>query len=175
MKNKSKFPETLRSLVIQAAGIVCLMSLLIVSFRCTKGNSQTPPLDQAAVTASNYNPGTIRHIVLFKYKDGTTATQKQNVITAFLDLKNKCTRNGVPYVVDIEYGFPSSKEGADQGMEVGFFVTFASEGDRNFYVGTPYITDSTHYDPAHANFKAMVGPLLATNTGVIIYDYRKLP
>jgi hypothetical protein len=175
MENKSRFPKTLGSLIIQAAGIICFISLLIVSFHCTKGHSQTPPVDQAAVTARNYNPGTIRHIVLFKYNDGTTATQKQNVITAFLDLKNKCTRNGAPYVVDIEYGFPSSKEGADQGMEVGFFVTFASEGDRNFYVGTPYVTDPAYYDPAHAAFKSMVGPLLATNTGVIVYDYKKLP
>jgi hypothetical protein len=159
----------------RTVGILILISISILSFRCTKGHTQTPPLDQAAVTARNYNPGTLRHIVMFKYKDGTTIMAKQNVIQAFLALKSKCTRDGVPYIRDIEYGYPNSKEGADQGMEVAFLATFDSEGDRNFYVGTPYITDSTLYDPNHAAFKAMVGPLLATSLGVIVYDYMKLP
>lgn len=141
----------------------------------TETSVQNTPINEAAETARTYNPGTICHIVMFKYKDDITAAQKQNVITAFLALKDNCKRNGTAYIRDIEYGFPSSKEGKDQNMEVAFFVTFDSEGDRNYYTGTPYINNPVYYESKHAEFKAMVGPLLAKNLGVIVYDYKKLP
>uniref|UniRef100_A0A914C2U2 Stress-response A/B barrel domain-containing protein n=1 Tax=Acrobeloides nanus TaxID=290746 RepID=A0A914C2U2_9BILA len=88
----------------------------------TETSVQNTPINEAAETARTYNPGTIRHIVMFKYKDDITAAQKQNVITAFLTLKDNCKRNGTAYIRDIEYGFPSSKEGKDQNMEVAFFA-----------------------------------------------------
>ena len=53
--------------------------------------------------------------------------------------------------------------------EQGFVVTFASAGDRNYYVGEPVISDSRFIDPVHADFKAFVGPLLAPG-GVLVFD-----
>lgn len=151
-----------------------LLLSLISSYHCQKAHSHGTPLDEAALTARDFGLGTIRHIVMFRYKSSTTAAEKENVITSFLALKFKCKRDGIPYIRSVEYGFPNAKGGADQGMEVAFFVTFDSEGDRNFYEGTPYIMNPVYYDKDHAQFKSMVTPLLASD-GAIVYDYRKLP
>lgn len=65
----------------------------------------------------------------------------------------------------------TSGEGADQGLEQGFIVTFNSEGDRNYYVGQPVVTDSGFYDPKHQAFKDFVGPLLASTAAALVFDF----
>jgi hypothetical protein len=131
----------------------------------------------AAFTASNYNPGPVKHIVLFHYKDSTTAAQKEEVKQRFLALQQLAQRGGQPYIESIETGAQNSGEGVDQGLEQGFIVTFRSEGDRNFYVGQPIVTDPAFYDPAHQAFKDFVGPLIletvepANPPGVLVVDF----
>ncbi len=70
-----------------------------------------------------------------------------------------------------------SGEGASQGFEQRIVVTFKSQGDRNYYVGQPVVTDSNYCDPAHQAFKDFVGPLLERDdagnvTGVIVMDFK---
>ena len=84
-------------------------------------------------TATDYKPGLIRHIVLFRYHKNVTATQKEKIKHDFLALKDSI-REGHSYVVAIETGAQNSGEGVDQDLEQGFVVTFRSEGDRNYYV-----------------------------------------
>lgn len=126
----------------------------------------------AAFTAPDYHPGDYRHIVLFKYKESVSKAERQDVIRRFLALKQDGTRNGKPYIVDIVTGEQASGEGAQRGMEQAFIVTFRSEGDRNYYVGTPLVRDSRYYDRSHAAFKDFVGPLLASDQGVLVFDFR---
>ena len=122
-------------------------------------------------TTSNYKPGTVRHIVLFKYSTSTTSEEKKEAKRRFLALQQLSTRNGRSYIVSIETGSEISGEGADQGLEQGFIVTFKSQGDRNYYVGQPVVTDPNYYDPNHQAFKDFVGPLLALNGGALVFDF----
>src|SRR3954453_11259738 len=117
-------------------------------------------------TSPDYKPGTIRHIVLFRYRPGTSKAVQAEVKRRFLDLKRLS-----PYIVSVETGAQNSGEGADQGLQQGFLLTFRSEGERNFYVGAPIITDPSAYDLNHQAFKEFVGPLLDKN-GALVFDYR---
>lgn len=121
-------------------------------------------------TASDYKPGTVRHIVLFRYASTVTQEQKDEAKRRFLQLQSLCVRNGHKYIVSIETGGEISGEGADQGLEQGFIVTFRSQGDRNYYVGQPVVTDASYYDPHHQAFKDFVGPLLDQN-GALVFDF----
>jgi Stress responsive A/B Barrel Domain len=120
-------------------------------------------------TSVHYKPGMIRHIVIFKYRDSVTSSQKDEVRRRFLALKDEAKINGKRYIRSIESGDQMSGEGADRGLEQIFLVTFCSEGSRNYYVGTPIINNPNYYDPAHADFKDFVGPLLSD---VVVVDYR---
>jgi hypothetical protein len=108
--------------------------------------------------------------VLFRYAETVTAEQRLEAKRRFLTLQSECVRDGHPYIVSIETGAQSSGEGADQGLEQGFIVTFASEGDRNFYVGRPIVRDAAYFDGAHQTYKDFVGPLLAPG-GVVVFDF----
>jgi hypothetical protein len=120
-------------------------------------------------TARDFRPGLVRHVVLFRYRDEVTAAQKEEVLRRFRALADSPRPDGRPYVVSIEAGVQTSGEGAGGGFEHGIVVTFASEGDRNFYVGTPVVDDPAHQDPEHARFKEFVRPLLAEG-GVLVFD-----
>ena len=122
-------------------------------------------------TGPDYERGTIRHIVLFRYKDGTSEDEREEIRRRFLALQHEGRRDGAPYIVSIETGEQASGEGVDGGFQDAFFVTFRSEGDRNYYVGTPVVTDPAFFDPAHQKFKEFVGPYLAGENGVLVFDY----
>jgi hypothetical protein len=121
-------------------------------------------------TAQDYKPGLVRHIVLFRYKSDVSAAQKQEVIRRFLALKTLARRNGKEYIASIQTGSEISGEAADQGLEQGFIVTFRSQGDRNYYVGQPVVTDSNFYEASHQAFKDFVGPLLDAG-GALVFDF----
>ena len=128
-------------------------------------------VNPAKFTASDFKPGTIQHIVLFRYKPMVSAEQRREVFDRFLQLKDKAKRNGQPYIVSIKAGAQNtSLEGAGQNFDQAFIVEFRSEGDRNYYVGTPAVTDPAFYDPAHQEFKEFVGPFL-TEHGALVYDF----
>ncbi|MCF7644958.1 Dabb family protein [Bacillus subtilis] len=125
----------------------------------------------AEFTAPDFKTGTIQHIVLFRYKPEVTGEQRKEVFDRFLQLKDKAKRDGKPYIVSIKAGAQNtSLEGAGQNFDQAFIVEFRSEGDRNYYVGTPAVTDPAFYDPAHQKFKTFVGPLLEEN-GALVYDF----
>ncbi len=122
-------------------------------------------------TDRNYKPGLLRHIVLFRYAADVTAAQKQQVKERFLALQ-KSRRNGKPYIVSIETGGQNSGEGVDNSLEQAFVVTFQSQGDRNFYVGQPLVSNPRYYDANHQTFKNFVGPLLHKEPlGVLVFDF----
>lgn len=124
-------------------------------------------------TANNYHPGIIKHIVLFRYKDSVTPEQKTAVIQRFLTLRDsKRPGEKHPYVISITTGSQNSGEKTSLGFEQAFIVTFRSEGDRNYYVGTPIVDNPIYYDKSHADFKKFVGPLLAEEHGVLVFDFR---
>lgn len=171
--------------------IVLGMSLLMTTASSLAVAAPVSPADQLKqtlteigpekFTASDYKPGLIKHIVLFRYQDSVTQEQKNEVKKRFLALANQAKRDGERYIVSIVAGDENSGEGVDQGLEQGFIVTFKSQGDRNYYVGAPLIDTSTDdakklnkdfFDPAHQAFKDFVGPLLHQNPlGVVVFDF----
>lgn len=130
----------------------------------------------AQITAPDYKPGLVVHIVAFKFKPKITKTQIDKVLSRFLNLRVECLRDGKPYISSISGGYADSMEGASQGKQIGVIVVFKSEGDRNYYVGQPVIdpAQTQFYDPAHLSFKKFVGPLLdepAVPSGVFVFDF----
>lgn len=120
-------------------------------------------------TSPSWRPGLLRHVVMFRYKPGTAAAMRAEVTMRFLRLAQDSRRpDGSHPVRSIEMGMQNSGEGADAGLQQAFIVTFASEGDRNFYVGKPVIMDPAWFDPAHEAFKNFAGPALEK---VVVFDF----
>ncbi len=146
---------------------------LITSMSIMNSRAQNPisSTHSAEFTAPDFKTGTIQHIVLFRYKPEVGGEQRKEVFDRFLQLKDKAKRDGRPYIVSIKAGAQNmSLEGAGQNFVQAFIVEFRSEGDRNYYVGTPAVTNPAFYDPEHQEFKEFVGPFL-TEHGALVYDF----
>lgn len=127
--------------------------------------------DEQLITAPDYRPGIIRHIVLFRYRDDISNSERAEVRRRFQELAGSL-RDGKPYIIGIEWGAQSSPEGVHGGFEEAFIVTFESEGDRNFYVGEPVTSSPELRDEAHHRFKEFVGPYLTTTApSVLVFDF----
>ncbi|GAB6854830.1 Dabb family protein [Asaia astilbis] len=125
-----------------------------------------------AFTSPSWRPGLLRHVVMFRYKPGVTAAMRAEITARFLRLAQDSRRpDGTHPVKTIETGLQNSGEGVDAGLQQAFIVTFASEGDRNFYVGKPVITDPAWFDPAHEAFKSFAAPAIDK---VVVFDFRVL-
>lgn len=124
----------------------------------------------AIFTDPSYKPGIIRHIVLLRYKPEVSVAQRRAILERFVNMKSMAVRDGHPYILSIHAGAQKSTEDLGQGFDQVFIVKFQSEGDRNYYIGTPAVTDPAFYDPNHEKLKNLVNPLLADN-GVLVFDF----
>ena len=95
----------------------------------------------------------LRHVVLFKFKDGTTDEQVQQIEEAFCALPGK-----VDEICALEWGTDVSVENVSQGFTHCFLVTFLSEADRAVYL--PH--------PEHKAFGTVLRPHLDK---VLVVDY----
>lgn len=98
-------------------------------------------------------PAKLRHVVAFKFKDGTTKEQIKQVETAFRDLQKQISE-----IKAYEWGINNSPEKHNKGCTHGFILTFVSEKDRDIYLE----------HPAHKEFGKLVGPLLGD---VFVIDF----
>ncbi len=89
----------------------------------------------------------LRHVVLFKFKEGTTSGEIKSVEEAFSQLPRK-----IPQIKNFEWGTNNSPEGLEKGFTHCFFITFENEADRDSYlphpdhkifgkIATPYIEE----------------------------------
>ena len=99
--------------------------------------------------------GTLRHIVVFKYKPGATEEQIKQVMDAFVALKTK-----IPGIVSIEHGVNNSPEKLNQGFTHVYQVTFTNAAARDAYL--PH--------PAHKAFGELLGKLGVLES-VFVVDY----
>lgn len=137
-----------------------------------KVSQQQKAVGSAVFTASDYKPGILKHIVLFKYKNEVTPAQREAVTAQFLSLKrSRRPGEASPYILGIEEGMQNSGEGVSCGFHHAFIVTFKSEGDRNYYVGRSLVSTPRYYDAAHEAFKKFVSPLLSEENGVLVFDF----
>ena len=95
----------------------------------------------------------LRHVVLFKFKEGTTAEQIKQVEEAFRALPGK-----IDLIRGFEWGTNVSPENLSQGYTHCFFLTFGSDKDRDAYL----------VHPAHKEFGKLLGPYLDKAT---VVDY----
>lgn len=110
---------------------------------------------EISLTSPDYKPGTIRHIVLFRYREDIDGTDLQKIEQKFHELQTS-KRDGRAYILSIESGAQNSPEGLGQGFHQAYIVSFTSQGDRNYYVGEPLITNPALYDPMHHAFKSFI-------------------
>ena len=97
--------------------------------------------------------GQLRHVVLFKFKDGTSPEDIAKVEKAFAALPGK-----IPQIAGFEWGTDCSVENLSQGFTHCFVLTFKSEKDRDEYL--PH--------PEHKAFGKVLGPHLDK---VLVVDY----
>jgi len=95
----------------------------------------------------------LRHVVLFKFKEGTTPDEIKKVEKAFAALPDE-----IPAIRAFEWGINNSPENLDKGFTHCFFLTFNSEEDRKIYL--PH--------PDHKNFGKEIGPYIQD---VLVVDY----
>ncbi|HLO82401.1 MAG TPA: Dabb family protein [Chitinophagaceae bacterium] len=95
----------------------------------------------------------LRHVVLFKFKDGTSATDIKKVEDAFGKLPSQ-----IKEISAYEWGTNNSPENLNQGFTHCFFVSFKSDSDRAIYL--PH--------PAHLAFVEVLKPVLDK---VLVIDY----
>lgn len=95
----------------------------------------------------------LRHVVMFKFKDGTSPENIKEVENAFRELPKK-----IKEIKRFEWGINNSPEKHDNGFTHVFLLTFKSEEDRAAYL--PH--------PDHKAFGKVLGPFLDK---VMVLDY----
>jgi hypothetical protein len=98
-------------------------------------------------------PGKLRHVVLLKFKRGTTPEQIKAIEDAFRALPAK-----IPEIVQFEWGTNNSPENRNDGFTHCFFLTFRAAAARDMYL----------VHPAHKKFGKLLGPRLDK---VLVIDY----
>ena len=98
-------------------------------------------------------PKMLRHVVLFKFKEGTTPEKIKEVETSFAALPSK-----IDVIKCFEMGTNVSIENRSEGYTHCFLVSFSSEEDRTTYLN----------HPAHKEFGKSLGGCLDK---VLVVDY----
>jgi hypothetical protein len=97
--------------------------------------------------------GVLRHVVLFKFKEGAPPEAIRAVEEKFRTLKDR-----IPNILAFEWGTDVSPEKKSEGFTHCFFVTFPDAAARDAYL--PH--------PAHQEFVAVLRPHLDK---VLVVDY----
>ena len=100
--------------------------------------------------------GSVRHIVVFKFRDGTTQAQIDQLTEAFRQLQHT-----IPGILGFEHGQNHSPEGKDQDFDHVYTITFENAEARDVYL--PH--------PEHVAFGAILGELgIVEDAFVVDYD-----
>jgi hypothetical protein len=126
-----------------------LVLLFSITFTMTAQATKTKRTSKMALSKSKV----LRHAVLFKFKETSSEADVKSVEDAFRALPSK-----IKEVKGFEWGKNNSPEGLNDGLTHCFFVTFASEKDREIYL--PH--------PAHMAFVEVLKPHLDK---VVVIDY----
>jgi len=95
----------------------------------------------------------LRHVVMFKFKDSSQPADVKKVEEAFASLADK-----IKLIREFEWGTNNSPENLNQGLTHCFLVTFKSEKDRDEYL-------------VHPEHKAFVEVLKPHLDKVTVLDY----
>jgi hypothetical protein len=95
----------------------------------------------------------LRHVVLFRFKEGTSPEKIREVETSFKALADK-----IDVIDDFEWGTNVSVEDRSDGFTHCFILSFLNEADRDAYIVAP----------EHQALKQTSGPALDK---VLVIDY----
>ena len=95
----------------------------------------------------------MKHIVLFKYKPGSTSGQIKEVTEAFRALKGK-----IPGITSFECGVNDSPENLNKGFTHVYLITFENAGARDAYL--PH--------PEHKKFGELLRKLDVLHEGLVV-------
>ena len=95
----------------------------------------------------------IKHIALFKFKEGTTEEQIQKSFDELIELSEN-----VPGIEEYVAGANNSQEGMNKGYTHGFVMTFTDAAARDAYI--PH--------PEHERVKSFVLPLIEE---AVVFDF----
>ena len=115
----------------------------LIAFYFLSGCTSDKPVENDANTMEKQQK--LRHVVLFKFKEGTSQADIKKVEGAFKALPAK-----IPQIKDFEWGTNNSPETHDDGFTHCFMVTFDSDEGRAAYL--PH--------PEHGAFVDLLGPVL---------------
>lgn len=115
---------------------------------CDHGEEHSDNDSDKAMTSKQ-----LRHVVLFKFKEGADPAAIKKAEDAFVALPAK-----IPQIQDFEWGLNNSPEGLEKGFTHCYFLTFNSEEDRAIYL--PH--------PDHKAFGALLDGIL---DDVLVVDY----
>jgi hypothetical protein len=99
----------------------------------------------ATGTGGGMTKGVVRHVVIFKFKEGAPADAVRSIEEKFRGLQAR-----IPEIVDFEWGTNVSPENLNQGFTHCFLVTFRDPKARDAYL--PH--------PAHKEFVEVLKPHL---------------
>ena len=137
---------------------LCVAAVAILLSGCISVNKTERITQEKPTTASTpqrvKKPARVlRHVVLFKFKDGTTNQQIKDTENGMSALPGK-----VDAIYDYEWGTNVSPENLSEGFTHCFVITFLSEADRATYL--PH--------PAHMEFGKIFGRYVDK---VLVIDY----
>lgn len=127
--------------------------LLPVLAICYSGYSKQHAIKDEKTIKQIKMDSLLRHVVLFKFKEGTHPKDIQKVTDAFAALPDKISQ-----IYSYEWGMNNSPEHLNKGFTHSFFITFKSEEDRAIYL--PH--------PDHKAFGSILQPYLED---VLVIDY----
>jgi hypothetical protein len=141
-----------------ARNLVCLAVVSILLGGCIYVEERERVCDEKqdtayALAATEAPTRLLRHVVLLKFKDGTSAADIRRIENAFSALPSR-----IDAICDFEWGTDVSVENRQKGFTHCFVVSFRSEADRAKYL--PH--------PAHQEFGELLGPYL---DDVLVLDY----
>ena len=110
--------------------MLCLVVVAVVCTGCV--SVHTGDLDVACKQKCNPTAKMLRHVVLFKFKEGTTPEKIKEVENAFASLPDK-----IDAIKCFEWGINVSVENLSDGFTHCFVVTFANEAGLDAYLNHP--------------------------------------
>lgn len=110
-------------------------------------------IERNLTVAQETKPAPVRHVVLFKFKDGTSKEQVEKIVAGFKELPKK-----ISGIQEFEFGTNNSPEGLNEGLTHAFLVTFKTAKDRDAYL-------------PHEAHKAFVEILLPHLDKAVVVDY----
>ena len=134
--------------------IIFLFFIGILHFSCTTKTEDTSNNKENLTIKKNQKVKTLRHVVLFKFKEESSPEDIEKLNKAFYALSEK-----IAVVKDFEWGINESPENFHQGFTHCYLVSFNSEKDRDS-IYAPH--------PLHKKFVTSLGNHLEK---VFVVDY----